>query len=140
MESDKAEVTWQLECELNALSEALRQFSPSVRAARFHKREAWFRFAEGLLVIEIDRGATQIAASGKWPATLAILCGHLYLLSKCLPRKPGTAVLSFRKVKLCISGPGFKWNCPASIGDPPASFTSTVDSTRLWPGKKNPAI
>jgi hypothetical protein len=138
VESNEQAVTWRLECELKALSGALRQFSPSVRAARFHKRQAWFLYAEGLLKIEIDRGAAQIVASGNWPATLVIRCGHLYMLSKSLPLKQGTVVLSFINTKFCVSGPGFKWNCPASIGSPPESFTSTVDSTRLWPHKKNP--
>jgi guanosine-3',5'-bis(diphosphate) 3'-pyrophosphohydrolase len=128
---------WQLGCDLRALRAAARRFDPAIRAARYHRRSAWLRYAAGMLIIEIDRGAVEIAAVGTWPATVSIRCGDLYKLGKILPQKQCEASLGFSELKLRIVAPGFKWNCPATLETPPASFSSDIDSTRLRPRKKD---
>jgi hypothetical protein len=127
---------WQLECEQSAFSGALRQLVPSIRAARFHKRKAWFRLSRGSLIVEIDRGAAELAAIGNWPETVAIVCRDLYVLTRCIPRKKGTVSISFRDAKLRVSSVGLKWMCSASLETPPTSFIAATNSTYLRPRKR----
>jgi hypothetical protein len=127
---------WQLDCELSGFSGALRQFVPAIRAVRFHKRKAWLRLSGRTLIIEIDRGAANLAATGSWPESVAILCRDLYVLTRCIPRKKGAVSIAFREGKLRVSTLGLKWMCPASLETPSASFISTANSTRLRPRKR----
>lgn len=131
MESDKMAITWQLECELDDLDGALRQFLPSIRATRFHNRKAWFRASGGLLIIEIDRGRVELAATGDWPGTVAILCRDLFVLSKGILRRKGVAWIGFRDAKLRISSPGLKWMCSAALDVLPTSFISRMNAPQM---------
>jgi hypothetical protein len=136
MNSNEQPLEWRVQCELGALSDALRRFVPSVRAERFHKRKAWLRLSGGLLNIEIDRGSVDLAATGRWHDTVAILCRDLYVLTRCLPRRKGTISIAFLEDKLRVSSVGLKWTCPASLEAPPASFISTTNSTHLRARKR----
>jgi guanosine-3',5'-bis(diphosphate) 3'-pyrophosphohydrolase len=130
-------IAWQLGCDLRGLRAAALRFEPAIRATRFHKRSAWFSFNAGMLIVEIDRGAVEIAATGAWPATVSIRCGDLYKLSKILPQTQDDVRLGFSESKLSIVAPQFKWTCPAKLETPPASFHSDHDSTHLRPRKRD---
>jgi len=127
---------WQLRCEGNAFSSALRRLVPSIRARRFHKRKAWPHVQGGLLIVEIDRGVVELPATGNWLETVAIICRDLYVLTKCVPPRKDSVLIGFRDEKLRISFPGLKWACPATLEAPPTSFISPIDSTYLRPSKK----
>jgi hypothetical protein len=114
------------------------RFIPAIRAARFHKRQAWLRRCGNSLIVEIDRGAVELSASGAWSKTVAVRCGSLFRLIGRLPSKPGVVTLDFREGKLCVDVLGNTWKCPATLEDPPEAFVSPTDSTYLRPRKKKP--
>lgn len=139
VESYRPPPPWHIESDLAAFGSVLRQFTPAVRAKRFHGRKTWFRFTDGLMTIEIDRGSFPVMATGTWPSTVAIRCGDLYLLSRSVPKISGLVTVEYLDGKFCLSAPHFKWKCPAVEEIAPETFRSPTDSTRLWPRKGRPS-
>ena len=127
---------WKIECDRAALINELAILWPAIRATRFHKRPAWLTLSEGQFRIEIDRGAIKVAATGTWPKTVAIRCGDLYRLSKGVVATECVIIVEFVDPNLVVHSVGLSWKCLAKLEEPPPSYTSTFNGTRLWATKE----